>query len=101
MLLNGLALRERTMVLLAASTGLRQSGLFGLKGGDINFVERAMNVTRSIVCGVVGPCKTESSQKPVPIHPVLVEALETWRLNQRYRKADDWIFASGRRNGRK
>jgi hypothetical protein len=26
-----------------------------------------MNVTRSIVCGVVGPCKTESSQKPVPI----------------------------------
>src|SRR6266436_1486841 len=30
-LINGLALRERTLVLLAASTGLRQSELFGLK----------------------------------------------------------------------
>ena len=27
--------------------------------------------TRSIVCGVVGPCKTESSQKPVPVHPLI------------------------------
>jgi hypothetical protein len=49
--------RERTLVLLAASTGLRQSELFGLKWGDINFAERTMNVTRSIVCGVVGPAK--------------------------------------------
>jgi hypothetical protein len=48
-----------------------------------------MNVTRSIVCGVVGPCKTEASQKPVPIHPVIVEALEKWKEHQRYRKPGD------------
>jgi integrase len=36
-LADGLANRERTLVLLAASTGLRQSELFGLKWGDINF----------------------------------------------------------------
>jgi len=40
-------------VLLAASTGLRQSELFGLKWGDINFAQGTMNVTRSIVYGVV------------------------------------------------
>jgi len=40
-----------------------QSELFGLKWGDIDLVQGAMNVTRSIVYGVVGPCKTESSQK--------------------------------------
>ena len=68
-LTDGLAIRERTLALLAASTGLRQSELFGLKWSDINFTEATMNVTRSIVCGVVGPCKTESSQMPVPIHP--------------------------------
>ena len=60
-----------------------------------------MNVTRSIVCGVVGPCKTESSQKPVPIHPLIVEALVKWRENHRFRKLDDWVFASGCRRGRK
>jgi len=52
----------------AASTGLRQSELFGLKWGDIDFAQNTMSVTRSIVCGVVRPCKTESSQKPVPVH---------------------------------
>jgi integrase len=61
LLLSGLRLRERTSVLLAASTGLRQSELFGLKWGDVDIAQNTMNVTRSIVCGVVGPCKTESS----------------------------------------
>ena len=52
-LIDGLAIRERTLVLLAASTGLRQSELFGLKWRDINFPDRLIQVTRSIVCGVV------------------------------------------------
>ncbi len=100
-LIVGLAIRERTLVLLAASTGLRQSELFGLKWRDINFPDRLIHVTRSIVCGVVGPCKTESSQKPVPVHPLLIEALLKWKEQQHYRKPDDWIFASKRYRGRK
>jgi integrase len=75
-LIDGLALRERTLVLLAASTGLRQSEIFGLKWGDIDFERGTMSVIRSIVYGVVGPCKTESSQKPVPMHPTLADAVE-------------------------
>jgi hypothetical protein len=63
-LIDGLALRERTLVLLAASTGLRQSEIFGIKWGDIDFERGTMSVNRSIVYGVVGPCKTESSQSP-------------------------------------
>lgn len=100
MLADGLAIRGRTLVLLAAFTGLRQSELFGLKCGDINFAKGTMNVTRSIVCGFVGPCKTESSQKPVPIQPVIVEAFEKWKEHQRYRKLDDWVFAIGCHRGR-
>ena len=92
---------ERTLVLLAASTGLRQSELFGLKWSDINFAEGTMNVTRSIVYGVVGPCKTESPQRPVPLHPLIVETLANWRAERPYRKSDDWVFASGRRRSRK
>ena len=100
-LIDSLRFRERTLVLLAASTGLRQSELFGLKWGDINVVQRTMNVTRSIVCGVVGPCKTESSQKPVPVHPTVLEALEKWKEASSYVGADDWVFASRRYRGRK
>src|ERR1700686_30999 len=98
---DNLSIRERTLVLLAVSTGLRQSELFGLKWGDIDLVQGAMNVTRSIVYGVVGPCKTESSQKPVPIHPILADALLQWRKGARYTEADDWVFASKRYQGRR
>jgi integrase len=100
-LLGGLNLRERTLVLLAASTGLRQSELFGVKWCDIDFAQHTMNVMRSIVYGVVGPCKTESSQKPVPVHPTVLEALGKWRQLCRYNKSDDWVFASRRYRGRK
>jgi len=75
LLLDNLSLRERTLVLLAASTGLRQSEIFALKWGDIDFTQGTINVMRSIVYGVVGRCKTESSQKPVPVHPIFAEAL--------------------------
>jgi hypothetical protein len=67
-LVENLPLRERTLVLLAASTGLRQGELFGLKWRDIDFEHGELNVIRSIVCSVEGRCKTESSQKPVPMH---------------------------------
>src|SRR6516162_4151586 len=99
-LVDNLSIRERTLVLLAVSTGLQQSELFGLKWGDIDFSQRTMNVTRSIVYGVVGPCKTESSQKPVPINPLVADALLGWQKQSAYTKPDDWIFASRRHRGR-
>jgi len=100
-LINNLGLQERTLVLVVASTGLRQSELFGLKCGDINFDQGTMSVTHSIVCGVVGLCKTESSQKPVPVHPTLLEALAKWKEESQYIGPDDWVFASRRHRGRK
>ena len=62
-----LGVREGTLVLLAFGTGLRMSELFGLKWLDIDFQRFEISVTRSIVLQVVGPCKTEVSQKPVPL----------------------------------
>ena len=99
LLLTNLGLRERTLVLLAASTGLRQSELFALQWGDIDFAQGIMSVTRSIVNGVVGCCKTESSRKPVPLHSSVCEALLQWRRICRHKKSDDWVFASGGHRG--
>jgi integrase len=80
------------LVFIAASTGIRQSELFALKWGDINLTAGTMNVARSIVHGFVGPCKTESSQKPVPIHPLVCEALVRWKEQSIYRQPEDWVL---------
>lgn len=98
-LLEGLKIREKTLVFIAASTGIRQSELFALKWSDIDFSAEVINVRRSIVHGHVGPCKTESSQKPVPIHPLVGRALVNWRDHSPYRASEDWVFASRHSHG--
>jgi integrase len=100
-LLETLALRERTLVLLDVATGLRMSELFALKWADVNFNTNEVNVTRSIVMQVVSHCKTEASQKPIPLDPYLAEALQIWRQHTRYRVAEDWVFASPKSQGRR
>jgi len=68
-LLANLRFRERTLVLLAVTTGLRRSELFALKWKDVDFQTKQIYVTRSIVQNVIGICKTESSQcQPLRIH---------------------------------
>jgi integrase len=96
-----LGIRERTLVLLAFGTGLRMSELFGLKWHDIDFQKNEISVTRSIVFQVVGPCKTEASQKPVPLDARLGKALKTWRHHTKYCKTDDWVFASPAARGKR
>jgi len=100
-LIAALSIRERTLVLLAFGTGLRMSELFGLKWHDIDFQKNEISVTRSIVFQVVGPCKTEASQKPVPLDSRLAEALKMWREHTRYSKVEDWVFASPAARGRR
>ncbi len=86
--------------MLDADTGLRMSELFALKWRDINFQSNEISVTRSIVFQVVGPCKTEASQKPIPLDAYLAEALRRWQEYTPYRKPDDWVFASPATSGK-
>jgi integrase len=100
-LLSALALRERTLVLVAFGTGLRMSELFGLKWRDVNFQTNEVSIIRSIVFQVVSPCKTEASQKPIPLDPQLADALLLWRQQTRFKTPDDWVFASPDTRGEK
>jgi integrase len=100
-LLASLSFRERTLVLLAVTTGLRRSELFALKWKDVDFENKQIQVTRSIVNGVVGACKTESSQKPVPAYDELLTALRKWYEQSRYKSLDSWVFASPQNQGRR
>ena len=101
LLLDALALREWILVLLDVGTGLRMSELFGLKWKDVDFEANEISVVRSIVMQVTGPCKTEASQKPIPLGPSLAEALRAWRQQVRYNRPEDWIFASPKAKGRR
>jgi integrase len=101
MLLANLRFREQTMVLLAVTTGLRRSELFALKWKDVDFHTKQIDVTRSIVQNVIGICKTETSQKPVPAHDGLVETLRQWYRQTPYQSPESWVFASPVNQGRR
>jgi integrase len=75
--------------------GMRRSEIFGLKWADVDFERAILHVRRSFVDGVVGPPKTESSRRPLPIPPPALEALKAWRERSSYTALDAWVFASG------
>jgi integrase len=101
-ILSELLPRDRTLVLLSMVTGLRRGELTGLKWQDIDFENLQIDVQRSVVDQVVGRCKTEASQKPVPIDEYTMGDLLTWFRETPFREPEDWVFATNsRRAGKK
>ena len=91
--------RARVIVLLDGSTGLRRGEIIALRWSDIDFKSCQANVQRSIWRNVEGETKTEGSQKPVPLPPLVVEELKRWREESLYKSEDDFVFPSIRKNG--
>lgn len=100
LLLAALQPRERILVLLDLGTGLRMGELMGLKWGDVDFQRLEINVPPCIVKQVVGPCKTEASQKPMPLDQHVARELLTWRQSTPYPLPGDWVFASMEADGK-
>lgn len=99
-LLAELQLRERSMVLLAGSTGLRRSELFALRWCDVNFNTLEISITRSCVRNHFGNVKTEASGKPVPLPDFVKDALIEWRAESKFKGDGDFLFPSLRLNGK-
>ena len=99
-LLAELPLREKAMVMLAASTGLRRSELVALTWRNVDRVLMQVNVLRSCVRGRFGDTKTEASRKPVPLHPAVIDCLYAWREISPYGEDDDFLFPSVRKEGK-
>lgn len=94
--------RERVLVCLALSLGLRRGELAALRWQDIDFDQLAITVQRSLVDQVVGPTKTEASLRPLPMDPRIATLLLCWRSVAKYIQPKDYIFASdSNRAGRK
>jgi integrase len=100
-LLPELKLRDRAMVILAGSTGLRRSELVALTWSDIDLELMQINVRRSCVRSRFGDTKTEASRRPVPLHPSVAKVLAVWRAETPYSSDSDFVFPSMRLNGKK
>ena len=96
-----LAVRERAMVLLAGSTGIRRSEMIALTWSDLDTVRMEVNILRSCVRNRIGKTKTESSCRPVPLHPLVLHALLEWRAKSAYAEKLDFLFPSPRFKGKR
>ncbi len=92
--------KMRVIGIVAATTGLRISEVLGLKWKDIDWKSLQMEVTRSVVDGIVGKCKTETSRRPVPVDEFTTAELLAWRRETAYAEPEDWVFASEKVQGR-
>jgi integrase len=91
---------ERTLALLAASTGLRISECLGLQWQDVSFEESLIRVRRTWTWGKVGLPKSTASQAPVPMHPLLATVVEKWMHETPYAESSEWVFPSFKLKGR-
>jgi integrase len=73
--------RERPLILTAAFTGLRASELRGLTWEDVDLQKSELHVRqRADIFSVIGPTKSVSGRRTVPMLPMVVNALREWRL---------------------
>jgi integrase len=91
--------KMRVIGIVAATTGLRISEVLGLKWMDIDWKTLQMDVTRSVVDGIVGKCKTETSRRPVPIDEFTTAELLAWKRETCYSEPEDWVFAQRTSSG--
>jgi integrase len=86
----------KTMVFVAAGTGLRRGELIGLKWEDIDFDAALIQPKRSIVNQHIGNLKTLASAKPVTLDPYLGAALASWQAQSPFRGEGDWVLQAPR-----
>jgi len=89
-----LKIRERILVWLDMTSGLRRGELAGLRWQDIQFQELAIMAQRSVVDQVAGNVKTEASKRPIPIDPYIAEDLLSWYRTTKYSRPEDYVFAT-------
>jgi integrase len=89
-----LRLRERILVWLDMTLGLRRGELAGLRWEDVRFEELTVMARRSIVDQVVGNVKTEASKRPIPIDAFVAEDLLAWYRITKYSRPADYVFAT-------
>ena len=86
----------RPMLLIAVFAGLRSSEVRALQWGDIDFDGGYIKVRRRVDrYNQIGEPKSNSGVRDVPIGPLVVNALRTWR-GDKIQTADALVFATSK-----
>jgi integrase len=97
-LIHALDGRWRPLLLTAIFTGLRASELRGLRWSDVDLKRGELHVRQRADCHhAIGQPKSESSERTVPMPPMVVAALRAHRLACP-KGALDLVFPNGRGN---
>jgi integrase len=87
--------RARTLILVAAFTGLRASELRGLRWSDVDFRRGVLHVRqRADRFNAIGAPKSSAGDRTVPIGPMVVNTLREWRAKCP-RGPLDLVFGNG------
>jgi integrase len=88
--------RQRPFLITAIFTGLRGSELRGLKWPDVDLKRAELHVRRRADrYNEIGNVKSETSDRTIPIGPLVIGALREWRLACPHSR-DDLVFPTGR-----
>jgi integrase len=88
----------KTMVTLAALTGLRIGEVLALRWQAVNLDSGTVRVSESVFQGQFQKPKSEKSARTIPIGPVLRSLLENYRKRAVHARPEDLVFPN-RRNG--
>ncbi len=91
---------DRTIILTAAMTGLRQGELIALRWRDVLGPDSALYVRGSVSRGVEGTPKSETSKREVPMGDRVARALELHHQASAHKTDDDRVFCHPPRAGR-
>ena len=73
--------RWRVLLVVDAFAGLRASELRGLRWSDVDLKRGEIHVRqRADAWGTIGPPKTKTSKRSIPIGPFVVNTLKEWKL---------------------
>lgn len=86
----------RTIVLLAAMTGLRIGEILALRWGRINLTTAALRVAETCYLGHFGTPKSKASRRELPLPPLVVQALLAHRSRLSDTSAEALVFSTCR-----
>jgi len=88
--------RQRPFLITVIFTGLRGSELRGLRWSDVDLKRAELHVRRRADrYNEIGNVKSETSDRVIPIGPLVIASLREWRLACPHSR-DDLVFPTGR-----
>ena len=74
--------RRRPFIVTAIFTGMRLSELRGLRWSDLDLEAGMIHVRqRADAWGHIGPPKSKSGKRDIPLAPLVLNTLKQWRIN--------------------